>query len=231
MDERTILIAGQQLTAENLRRLRQLHRDFRKFDWARPTRIQQLIFELSSDASTVVLIQQNCCFVSSRNRGTSINQLSRRLDHIERGEFAHGSGQYCGCPYRRGNTGELLSILLAWGGWFNASASVQGPLTKGDTFLFELFANKGPTHFASAMDYYSSFNTSFSEFSPMGVFLEPGPYSIGFEGTNVPDPTMVISFDTPVTGDVPEVSTWAMMLIGFLSIGFLRRKISLTQFS
>jgi hypothetical protein len=67
----------------------------------------------------------------------------------------------------------------------------------------------------------------YSDF-PLGSFSAVGNYA-GFDADDVSPSTLSVSVYTP--GAVPEVSTWAMMLLGFGGIGlasYLRPRKSLT---
>jgi hypothetical protein len=54
--------------------------------------------------------------------------------------------------------------------------------------------------------------------------LAPGYYTVGIiDNSSTPDPSFSITFDTPIsqlTSGVPEPSTWAMMLLGFMGLGY-----------
>jgi hypothetical protein len=59
---------------------------------------------------------------------------------------------------------------------------------------------------------------------PSGIFFNGSTFELGWSGT---DPLFgSIGGDTTLTAAVPEPSTWAMMILGFVGIGFMsyRRK-------
>ncbi len=98
------------------------------------------------------------------------------------------------------------------GGIFNTSASVAGA-SLSDVYYYELF---GPGENGSiALNSGNSFSGLYD------LYLPPGFYSIGLQSApGNSDPTLTLNFSTPVD-DVPEVSTWAMLLLGFAGLGFM----------
>jgi hypothetical protein len=111
---------------------------------------------------------------------------------------------------------------------------------QGQSIVFELADANGQTWYSNALgnDHYSHvYSTSFSGGTlpqDPGLTVGPGTY-IGFEDNyitgpgssdiNYTDIQVVLSTVAPV----PELSTWAMLVVGFAGLGFMGYRRSRTQ--
>jgi hypothetical protein len=96
------------------------------------------------------------------------------------------------------------------GGAFESVANLTGA-DPSSTYEFELLGGPGGSAILDSADSFQG-NISFAN-------LAAGNYAIGISTTAGTDPTYYIDFAAPISG-VPESSTWAMMLVGFVGLGF-----------
>jgi hypothetical protein len=109
-----------------------------------------------------------------------------------------------------------------WGGGaFTASADITGAAA-GAAYLFSegsagSFCGGGPSE---TLNSTNSFTNTIAIAN-----LAPGQYCIGLLATSAADPGFALTFNTPVSGVVPEPSGLAPLSIALVMIGVLRRKI------
>jgi PEP-CTERM motif-containing protein len=125
-----------------------------------------------------------------------------------------------------GPTSDYFSFYWE-GGNFAASVGVPNAdvLEPPASYQFDLFAGRSCSA-DPACDTVSADPSNDYE-NELSRDLGPGYYTVGIilEGTDPSDPMYSVDFETPVIGGsvspaVPEPSTWAMLLLGFASLGF-----------
>ena len=117
-----------------------------------------------------------------------------------------------------GPTEQFYNFNWNGNGVFEVNASVDGS-DSGD-FTFELFNPDGSIHTSYELDGANGFSHLFTE-----TDLVAGNYEIGLVAHGAEDPDFTFTFDTPIgSAGVPEPATWAMMLVGFGSLGAVLRR-------
>jgi hypothetical protein len=120
-------------------------------------------------------------------------------------------------------TGDIGGSVLGsfyqfhWnGGAFGTTAYLAGnDIDPSSTFYFKLLG--------SGVDQVAALDQGDGFFGALNVSdLPAGDYTIGLSGDGA-DPVYYINFGTPVQG-VPEPTTWAMVLMGFIGVGGILRR-------
>jgi hypothetical protein len=100
------------------------------------------------------------------------------------------------------------------GGVFQAQASVADA-PAGSSYLYQLLDLSGDVLAQQLLDSADDFTAEIS------ASLDPDLYTVGVSADSPTDPTLTLTFSTPVSGAVPESSTWAMMALSFAGLGFV----------
>jgi hypothetical protein len=138
--------------------------------------------------------------------------------------FLLGGSPIAGVSGSIGGQGAEEYYGFYWaGGAFSATASIA---TSDGSYLFTE-GNAGSFCSGGASETLNS-GDSFTNTIAIAN-LAPGQYCIGIENNGIPDPGFAMTFNTPVSGVVPEPSSLIPLSLALGIIGFIRRAKHLGQ--
>ena len=123
-----------------------------------------------------------------------------------------------------GPSGSQAYYEFDWGGGaFSATASVNGVVNAGASYLFSESVYAANTCGSAAASTTLNSSNVFSGSISNGN-LAAGQYCVGIDANNSADPGIVLTFSTPVNGTAPEPSTFVLLAAGLGMIALGRGK-------
>ena len=135
--------------------------------------------------------------------------------------FLLGGSPVAGLTGTIGGQGSEDYYLFYWGGGaFSATASITGASSTASYLFTDGLAGSSCSGGGS-----QTLNSGDSFTGTLGsANLAPGQYCIGIDANSANDPNFSLTFNTPVSGVVPEPSGFLLLSAGLGMIGVLRAK-------